>query len=280
MIPRDSAETVRALVRTENHTIEPDSTDHPTPDNSNDEHDDPTEVDPATASIGAVVCPRRHSVLDDIRKPFTENNWAPETRTDLLARGEAEPTCEKDPESERFTCRRFSSEPFANVTSGYDVKPTSILASVMTSSDHVGFRRGLDPKIDQYSHEPKPSHIQLQNSLDFQHDSACSPLDKISLENSRLRSRENDICLTANPLPKGDDVIKRHPQEDGSVAPRPEELLALDGSGGGLGCKNTTSSGNSSRRVPLCSRCRNHGLKNELRGHKGLCNFKDCECAR
>ncbi|XP_043199230.1 uncharacterized protein LOC122368955 [Amphibalanus amphitrite] len=36
----------------------------------------------------------------------------------------------------------------------------------------------------------------------------------------------------------------------------------------------------SGRRVPLCSRCRNHGVKNELRGHKGLCNFKDCTCSR
>ena len=58
-------------------------------------------------------------------------------------------------------------------------------------------------------------------------------------------------------------------REGGLPPPTPSRREAQGGSAAASG-----------RRVPLCSRCRNHGVKNELRGHKGLCNFKDCTCSR
>lgn len=33
-------------------------------------------------------------------------------------------------------------------------------------------------------------------------------------------------------------------------------------------------------KIPKCSRCRNHGIFNSLKGHKRTCQFKNCTCSK
>ncbi|KAJ1370400.1 hypothetical protein KIN20_032114 [Parelaphostrongylus tenuis] len=35
-----------------------------------------------------------------------------------------------------------------------------------------------------------------------------------------------------------------------------------------------------SKRVPNCQKCGQHGRKSRLKGHKRICPFKECKCAK
>ncbi|KAK5971242.1 DM DNA binding domain protein [Trichostrongylus colubriformis] len=44
--------------------------------------------------------------------------------------------------------------------------------------------------------------------------------------------------------------------------------------------KNVVAMTHCLERVPNCQKCGQHGQKSRLKGHKRLCPFKDCPCAK